>query len=69
MQVVDVQQVSIPNTSLSMARRSMASAEYEAYESVKLYSISYQSSGLTIKGWLTLPGVISGKHPAVVLNR
>ena len=52
-----------------MARRSMASAEYEAYESVKLYSISYQSSGLTIKGWLTLPGVISGKQPAVVFNR
>lgn len=69
MQVVDVQQVSIPSTSLSMARRSMPASEFEAYKSVRLYSISYQSSGLSIKGWLALPGVVLGKHPAVVFNR
>ncbi|MFM8770837.1 MAG: alpha/beta hydrolase family protein [Candidatus Kapaibacterium sp.] len=61
--------VEIPRGSLSMARRSMSDAQYQAFSSVTLHDITYASSGLRIKGFLALPPAGEASYPALIFNR
>lgn len=62
-------QVQIPASAISMAKRSLSSADFEQFLTVKLYAIVYMSEGLKISGWMTLPDRGEKKLPAIVFNR
>ncbi len=67
--LLGVEQLSVPASALSMARRAMAPADYEQYAGVTLHQITYASAGLRIKGFLALPPGGLSKYPAIIFNR
>lgn len=64
--------VEIPRMSLSMARRSLQSGDYDAFLGVKLKSVFYESSSLRIQAYVALPDpdvLAKGPRPAIIFNR
>ncbi len=58
-----------PQNLLSIAKRSMTPDDYARYASVQMYTITYMSNGLKIKGFLALPASHEAKLPCLVFNR
>lgn len=67
--LLHVNQVPVPSTSVNMARRAMSADEFRTFSGVRLFEIAYRNDGLTIKGWLALPEIVTGQLPAIIFNR
>ncbi|MCX6140529.1 MAG: alpha/beta fold hydrolase [Candidatus Kapabacteria bacterium] len=63
------EQVQLPKSAVSMARRALSHEDALRFEAVTLHSITYTSNDLRIKGFLALPPGGEPTYPAIVFNR
>jgi dipeptidyl aminopeptidase/acylaminoacyl peptidase len=66
--ILDYQDVPIPDSAYSMARRNMQAPDYERFLLARLFRITYESEGLRIKAYLFIPPKAESAMPAVVFN-
>lgn len=67
--LLSAEQLTIPSSSLSMARRALKGDDLARFEAVTLYAIQYASHGRRIHGFLALPPAGPSTFPAIVFNR
>lgn len=63
------EQILVPASALSMAKRAMTADEFAHYAAVTLHAISYTSNDLKINGFLALPPGGQSTYPAIIFNR
>ncbi|MEN3026113.1 MAG: alpha/beta fold hydrolase [Chlorobiota bacterium] len=68
-QLVDQQPVEIPSNIRSLYRRRLSPEAFERFCRVRLYSITYLSDGLRIRGFMALPPEEHLPAPALIFNR
>ena len=66
--LIDSRPVPVPETTINMARRSMAADDFARYAAVQLHELTYWSEGMRIKAYLGLPPADSVPMPALVFN-
>jgi dipeptidyl aminopeptidase/acylaminoacyl peptidase len=66
--LIDSRPVAVPDTVLSMSRRSMAAEDFTRLSAVQLYELTYWSEGLRIKAYLGLPPATEARMPALLFN-
>jgi dipeptidyl aminopeptidase/acylaminoacyl peptidase len=68
--LIESHAIPIPASVLSMMKRSLSAEDFANFSAVQLFSITYMSQGLRIKGFMALPPANqSGVYPGVVFNR
>ncbi len=60
--------VAIPAQTRSLFRRRLSAEEFSRFCRVRLFSITYWSQGLRIRGYLALPADLSEPAPAIIFN-
>ncbi|MBL7974731.1 MAG: prolyl oligopeptidase family serine peptidase [Candidatus Kapabacteria bacterium] len=69
-QLLDIQPVPMPQNIHNMMRRTLSAAEFASFVGVQMFSVTYLSDGLRIKGFLALPPANqSGMYPGLIFNR
>lgn len=66
--LLDSVPVNLPTSVYSQFRRSLNSDDYQRFESVQLYNLTYTSNGLAIKAYVALPPATGEKMPTIVFN-
>jgi len=67
--LIERQTVPMPPSIRSIMRRRLEPEVFSRFEKIQMYSISYASEGLRIRGYLALPPAGSSPYPAVIFNR
>lgn len=68
--LLDSAPVAMPPSIRNVMRRAMSEADFAAFQAVQMFSISYLSEGLRIKGYLALPPANpTGVYPGIIFNR
>ncbi len=60
--------VELPAAACSLFRRRLSAEEFERFSRIRLFHITYWSSGLRIRGYLALPAQLEEATPAVIFN-
>lgn len=66
--LIDSRPVAIPESTLNMARRGMATDDFARYAAVQMHELTYWSEGLRIKAFLGLPASEAQPLPGIVFN-
>ncbi|MCU0427750.1 MAG: prolyl oligopeptidase family serine peptidase [Candidatus Kapabacteria bacterium] len=66
--LIDSRPVTMPDSTLNMARRSMTEEDFTRYAAVQMHELTYWSEGLRIKAYLGLPSAEAQPMPALVFN-
>lgn len=66
--LLDSTPIVIPGTMYAQFQRSLAPEDYQRFQSVQMYHLTYSSAGLAIKAYLALPPATGGAMPAIVFN-